>query len=74
MPLEVKIYRMESEGEEEEEEEEKEIEKGVWNEVTKEEYLKSCEEWSCKGEETEELWKEIKDKIEESIPKIRKKA
>lgn len=72
MPLEVKIYGME-EGGKEGRREEKRIEKREWNDETKEEYLKNCEEWSSEKEETEGLWKEIKDKIEEAIPKIRKR-
>jgi len=72
MPLEVKIYGMDEE-EKEARGEEKGIEKREWNEVTKEEYLKNCEEWSSKEEDIEELWKEIKEKIEEAIPKIRKR-
>jgi len=71
MPLEVKIY-----GEEKSRrgaEEEKEIEKRVWSEETKEEYVRNCKGWSSKEEETERIWKEIKEKTEEAIPKVKKK-
>jgi len=36
-------------------EEEKEIEKRLWSEETKEEYVRNCERWSNKEEETENM-------------------
>lgn len=71
LPVEVTLCRIRKE--ENEMEEEKEIERRKWKEETKEEYLRNCEEWNSKGEGIEEIWKEIKEKIEEVIPKKKKR-
>lgn len=46
-----------------------EVEKSVWTKAGIEQYHRNCTGWTCAQEETEELWKEIKGKIQEMITK-----
>lgn len=71
VPLEVVI-----EGEKKErkvEEGEIEIERSVWTEEGIEEYHKRCEGWICNRTETEEIWKELEEKVKEARKRERKK-
>lgn len=48
------------------------IEKSMWTQEEIENYRARCEGWACGQEENEEIWKEIKEKVKNSITKIKK--
>ena len=74
MPLEIEIGGPELQKNEEKKEEEEEKRECTNESVEK--YLQECKDWTCKGKAVEEMWNEIKKKINEAVPnkkvKIRK--
>ncbi|XP_050495471.1 matrix metalloproteinase-2-like [Bombus huntii] len=52
-----------------EEKEEEEKEKREWTNESREKYLDKCRDWTCNGRTVEEMWTEIKKKINEAVPK-----
>ncbi|XP_043604110.1 LOW QUALITY PROTEIN: golgin subfamily A member 6-like protein 22 [Bombus pyrosoma] len=67
MPLEVEIGGPELQRTEEREEKEKE--RREWRRESMEKYLEECKDWTYEGRTVEELWIEIKNEIEEAMPK-----
>jgi len=53
--------------------EQMEVERSVWTQEGIEQYHEKCEGWSCTKESSEEMWTEIKKKVENSITKVKKK-
>lgn len=51
----------------------KEIERSNWSEEGIAEYREKCEEWNCTETENEDIWRELKEKVKSSIPKVKKK-
>jgi len=50
-----------------------EIERSDWTEEGARSYQENCSGWSCTQTETEDIWKEIREKLKGSIIKQRKK-
>lgn len=51
---------------------EKKIEKGKEMEETRREYFFKCKKWTNKEEAIGELWKEIKERIENKVIRLRR--
>lgn len=58
---------------EKEEREIEEVERSIWTEDVIEQYHGECESWTYIQTETEEIWRELKKKIKNSITKLRKR-
>ena len=67
MSLEIEIGGPELQTNEEKKEDEKE--KREWPNENVEKYLEECKDWTCKGRTVEEMWTEIKEKINEAMLK-----
>ena len=67
MPLEIEIGGPELQKNQEKKDEEKE--KREWTNENVEKYLEECKDWTCNGRTVEEMWTEIKKKINEAMPK-----
>ncbi|XP_043583227.1 golgin subfamily A member 6-like protein 22 [Bombus pyrosoma] len=72
MPLEAEIEGPELQKTEEREEEEKE--RREWTRESREKYLEECKDWTYEGRTTEELWTDIKNKVNNAVPKRRVKT
>ncbi|XP_068972065.1 histone-lysine N-methyltransferase, H3 lysine-79 specific-like [Bombus flavifrons] len=68
-PLEIEIEGPELQRDEERKEEEKE--RREWTKESVGRYLEECKDWASRGGTVEEMWTEIKKKINEAIPKKR---
>lgn len=69
MPLEIGLGGPELQRDEERKEEEKE--RREWTKESVGRYLEECKNWASRGGTVEEMWTEIKKKINEAIPKKR---
>ncbi|XP_033175429.1 golgin subfamily A member 6-like protein 22 [Bombus impatiens] len=69
MPLEIEIKGSDVQRDEERKGEEKE--RREWTEESAGRYLEECKDWASGGRTVEEMWAEIKKKINEAIPKKR---
>ncbi|XP_033180077.1 trichohyalin-like [Bombus impatiens] len=69
MPLEIEIEGPEIQRDEERKEEERE--RREWTNESVGRYLEECKDWASRGRTAEEMWTEIKKKINEAIPKKR---
>nr|XP_033200100.1 golgin subfamily A member 6-like protein 6 [Bombus vancouverensis nearcticus] len=69
LPLETEIEGLELQRDEERKEEEKE--RREWTKESVGRYLEECKDWASRGRTVEEMWAEIKKKINEAIPKKR---
>ncbi|XP_050471575.1 golgin subfamily A member 6-like protein 22 [Bombus huntii] len=69
LPLEIEIEGPELQRDEERKEEEKE--RREWTKESVGRYLEECKDWISRGRTVEEMWAEIKKKINEAIPKKR---
>lgn len=65
--MEIEIERPELQRDEERKEEEKE--RREWTKESVGRYLEECKDWASRGRTVEEIWTEIKKKINEAIPK-----
>lgn len=50
-----------------------EIERNVWTKKGVEHYHEECKGWRCTQSEAENIWAEIRNKVESSTMKIKKK-
>ncbi|KAK2578103.1 hypothetical protein KPH14_011614 [Odynerus spinipes] len=72
LPLEVEVYGPNIE--ETKRVDRGKIEKRKWSAQGVEKYHEGCKGWKWRGKEVEEMWKEIREKVDSAIPKIRKKT
>lgn len=73
-PLELEIYGKIKENKKKEIRKEYEtVEKREWTEENIKNYQENCKNWESKEETIEKIWLEIKEKIQEAIPKIQRK-
>lgn len=50
-----------------------EKERSLWSEEGIEYYHERCKDWICIQEKTEEIWRELQEKVKDSIKKVKKK-